>query len=214
VTAYVLGYGGFLLLGGWLADLFNRKNLLIGSLVVFVVASIVGDLATSGDVLIGARLAKSIAAAFSAPAALALLLASFDDDDGGERNKALGTFIALSAVGFTAGLILGVCWRPDPGDWSCSYPPGLAVAPVALAGPVIPRQEVRAGDERTSIDVMGALTVTTWLLALVYEVNRAAESGWGDPHARSAGDRRGPPRRVRADPAGAPITPPAAGHPA
>src|SRR5215813_3861156 len=114
VTAYVLGYGGFLLVGGRLADLFNRKRLLIGAMLVFVVASFVGGIATSGEVLIAARLAKGIAAAFTAPASLAILLHTYSGET--ERNKALGTYLSIAAIGFTSGLVLGgvlanITWR-------------------------------------------------------------------------------------------------------
>lgn len=178
VTAYVLGYGGFLLLGGRLADLFNRKTLLLGSLGVFVVASVVGGLATSGDVLIAARLAKGIAAAFSAPAALAILLNTYDEE--GERNRALGTFIAVSAVGFTSGLVLGGVLAAVSWQLVLFVPAALALVLMALAVPVIPRQQGHLGDDRQPVDLFGALAVTAGLLALVYGVTRAAESGWGD----------------------------------
>src|SRR5438309_6366466 len=79
VSAYVLGYGGFLLLGGRMADLFSRRRLLLGSLVVFGLASLVGGLSDSGTLLIAARLVKGISAAFTAPAALAILLATYRD---------------------------------------------------------------------------------------------------------------------------------------
>ena len=105
VTAYVLGYGGFLLVGGRLADIFNRKRLLLIPLSIFIIASIVGGLATSGDVLIAARFVKGLTAAFTAPAALALLLHTFHD--GSERQRALGVYLAVSSVGFTSGFLFG-----------------------------------------------------------------------------------------------------------
>lgn len=178
VTAYVLGYGGFLLLGGRLADLFDRKRLLIGSLVLFVMASVVGGLAPSGEVLIAARLVKGIAAAFSAPAALAILLASYQDES--ERNRALGTFIAVSAVGFTSGLILGGVLAAVSWQLVLFVPAALALLLLGLAGPVVPGQERRPLEDRQSVDLFGAITVTGGLLALVYGVSRAAESGWDD----------------------------------
>lgn len=176
VTAYVLGYGGFLLLGGRLADLFDRKRLLIGSLVVFVAASAVGGLATSEEVLIAARFVKGVSAAFSAPAALSILLSSYDEE--GARNRALGTYIAISAVGFTSGLILGGVLAAGSWRLVLFVPAALAVILLVVAGPVIPRQE-RTTISRQPVDVLGALTVTTGLLALVWGVSRAAETGWG-----------------------------------
>ena len=178
VTAYVLGYGGFLLLGGRLADLFDRKALLTGSLVLFVIASVVGGLATDGDVLIAARLAKGVSAAFSAPAALAILLRTYSEE--GERNKALGTYIAISAVGFTAGLILGGVLAASSWRLVLFVPAGLALLLLAVALPVLPRQDEHGANVRQPVDLFGALTVTTGLLALVFGVTRASGSGWGD----------------------------------
>lgn len=178
VTAYVLGYGGFLLLGGRLADLFDRKRLLIGSLGLFVVASVVGGLSTDGDVLIAVRFAKGIAAAFSAPAALAILLHTYDDEN--ERNKALGSFIAISAVGFTAGLVLGGALAEASWRLVLFVPAALAAILFLAAGRVIPAAVKLTRTVRPQVDLLGALTVTSGLLALVYGVSRASTDGWGD----------------------------------
>lgn len=178
VTAYVLGYGGFLLLGGRLADLFNRKRLLIWSLGLFAVASIAGGLSDDGDVLIAARLVKGIAAAFSAPAALAILLHTYDDEN--ERNKALGTFIAISAIGFTAGLVLGGALAEASWRLVLFVPAALAAVLFFAAGRVIPTALEAARTERPQVDLLGALAVTSGLLALVYGVSRASTDGWTD----------------------------------
>lgn len=179
VTAYVLGYGGLLLLGGRLADLFDRRRLLLGALLVFVAASVVGGLATSGEVLIGARLVKGISAAFTAPAALAILLHTYED--AGERARALGAYISISAVGFTSGLVLGGVLAAASWRLVLFFPAALAVVLLAVAPRVIPRPERLAdGQQRPPVDVMGALVVTAALLTLVYGVSRTAESGWGD----------------------------------
>jgi MFS family permease len=179
VTAYVLGYGGFLLVGGRLADLFNRKRLLIGAMLVFVVASFVGGIATSGELLIAARLAKGIAAAFTAPASLAILLHTYNDET--ERNKALGSYLSIAAIGFTSGLVLGgvlanVTWR-----LVMFVPAALGLIVTILAIPVIPAIDHRVGGERGRVDLLGAMTVTAGLLALVYGVSRAPTKGWSDP---------------------------------
>ncbi|MBV9450816.1 MAG: MFS transporter [Streptosporangiaceae bacterium] len=178
VTAYVLGYGGLLLLGGRLADLFNRKRLLIIALVIFTIASVVGGVATTGDMLIGARLAKGITAAFTAPASLAVLLHTYDDED--ERNKALGTYGSIAAIGFVFGLVLGgllssVTWR-----LVLFVPAALALLVSIMGAYVIPGADHRTGAGRQPVDVVGAVTVTVALLALVFGVSRASTSGWGD----------------------------------
>ncbi|MET9610544.1 MFS transporter [Streptomyces sp. NPDC006512] len=176
VSAYALGFGGFLLLGGRLADLYNRKKLLIGWLVVFVVASILGGIADDGVVLVVARLLKGISAGITAPAAMAILLDAFRDEQ--SRNKALGTFLAVASAGYSLGLILGglmagVSWR------LVLFAPAVAGVLVALlAASVVPSQQ-DAG-KRGSIDILGAVTVTAGAVALVYGLSRAASDGWGD----------------------------------
>ncbi len=178
VTAYVLGYGGFLLVGGRLADIFNRKRLLLIPLTIFIVASIVGGLATSGDVLIAARFVKGLTAAFTAPAALALLLHTFHD--GSERQRALGVYLAVSSVGFTSGFLFGGLLAAANWRLVLLVPAGLALILLFVAGRVVPAQEPRGGDQREPVDVLGALAVTSGLLALVYGVSRASANGWGD----------------------------------
>ncbi len=178
VSAYVLGYGGFLLLGGRLADLFNRKRLLIWWLVAFVVASLVGGLADNGMVLIGARLAKGIAAAFTAPAALAILLHSYQDE--GERHRALGTYLAIAAIGFTLGLVLGGLLADFTWRLTMFFPAVLGLVLAVGAAVIVPRSDGSA-TERGRVDVLGAVTVTAGVLALVYAVTHASTSGWTDP---------------------------------
>jgi MFS family permease len=176
VSAYALGFGGFLLLGGRLADLFNRKRLLIGWLLVFVVASCVGGFADNGLVLVIARLLKGVSAGITAPAAMAILLDSFRDEK--SRNRALGTFLAVASAGYSLGLLLGglmagVSWR------LILFLPAVAGLLVALlAASVVPGQQQDA--RRGSIDVLGAVTVTAGAISLVYGLSRAATHGWGD----------------------------------
>jgi MFS family permease len=184
VSAYVLGYGGFLLLGGRLADLFNRKRLLIGFLIAFVVASIIGGFAQDGTVLIAARLAKGIAAAFTAPASLAILLHSFQDEQ--ERNRALGTYLAIAAIGFTLGLVLGglladVTWR-----LTMFFPAAVGIVLIIGAAVIVPSGNDGSTSDRQSIDIVGAISITAGLLALVYAVTQASTAGWTSPIAVGA----------------------------
>jgi MFS family permease len=179
VSAYVLGYGGFLLLGGRLADLFDRKRLLIGSMLVFVVASVVGGLTDAGGVLIAARLAKGIAAAFSAPTALAILLDTYQEEK--ERHRALGAYLSIAAVGFTAGLVFGgllaeVSWR-----LTMFLPAALGLAVAVAAVAVVPGSDPSQTRQRRPVDLAGAVTVTGGALALVFGVSRASTAGWTDP---------------------------------
>lgn len=177
VSAYVIGYGGFLLLGGRLADLFSKRGLLLSGLLVFAVASAIGSVAGSGGVLIAARLAKGIAAAFTAPAALAILLATYREP--AARNRALGFFISAGAGGFSAGLVLGgaltdVSWR-----LTLVVPTVLALAIAAAGWPLVPREASRPGP-RPRVDALGATTVTAAMLLLVFGVSHASSASWTD----------------------------------
>src|SRR6478735_11192211 len=114
VSAYVLGYGGLLLLGGRCADLFCRRRVLVWGLVALIAASAFGAVVSDGTLLIVARFAKGASAAFTAPAALSLLTTRFGE--GPRRNKALGMYTAAAAFGFTFGLVSGgvlteLSWR-------------------------------------------------------------------------------------------------------
>src|SRR4051812_19399258 len=114
ISAYVLGYGGFLLLGGRCADVLGRRRVLVWGLVALIAASAVGTVASDGTLLIAARFAKGASAAFTAPAALSILTTSFAE--GQHRNRALGVYTAAAAGGFTFGLVSGglltqLSWR-------------------------------------------------------------------------------------------------------
>lgn len=178
VTAYVLGYGGFLLLGGRLADLFDRRRLLLGALGLFIAASVVGGLSTSGEVLIGARFVKGLSAAFTAPASFAILLSLYRDEN--ERNKALGTFISISSFGFISGLIGGGALASGSWRLVLFVPAALALLLLVCGGRLIPRSEKRSRGQRSDVDVAGAVTVTAGLVALVFGVSRSASHGWTD----------------------------------
>ncbi|MGW7594966.1 MFS transporter, partial [Streptomyces rubiginosohelvolus] len=176
VSAYALGFGGFLLLGGRLADLFNRKKLLIGWLLVFVVASCLGGLADNGLVLVVARLLKGVSAGITAPAAMAILLDAFRDEQA--RNRALGTFLAVASAGYSLGLLLGGLMAGV--DWRLILflPAAVGLLVALLAWSVVPgRQE---SGRRGKLDIFGSVTVTAGAVALVYGLSRAASHGWGD----------------------------------
>ncbi|MEV7727381.1 MFS transporter [Streptomyces sp. NPDC087917] len=176
VSAYALGFGGFLLLGGRLADLYDRKKLLIGFLALFVVASVLGGIADNGVLLVVARLLKGISAGITAPAAMAILLDAFRDEQ--SRNRALGTFLAVASAGYSLGLILGglmagISWR------LVLFAPAVAGVLVALlAASVVPAQQEKG--KSGSLDILGAVTVTAGAIALVYGLSRAASDGWAD----------------------------------
>ena len=178
-NAYVLLFGGFLMLGGRLADILGRRQLFIGSLVFFALASLAGGLATSPGFLIAVRCAQGLASALAAPAALALLLTVFPDNTPGEqaeRGKALGVYGAVSGAGGAAGMILGGLLTNWFG-WTAVFYVNVPIALIAayLAISVLPRTD-RAGEG--GFDLAGALTVTGGLALLVYVLVETDRYGW------------------------------------
>src|SRR5262245_58483466 len=126
VSAYVLGYGGFLLLGGRAADLLGRRRVFLIALGVFVVASALGGLANDSALLIATRFIKGLSAAFTAPAGLSIITTTFAE--GPARNKALSVYTATGATGFSLGLVFGGLLTEV--NWRLAF---LLPAPVALA---------------------------------------------------------------------------------
>jgi EmrB/QacA subfamily drug resistance transporter len=176
VNSYTLTFGGFLLLGGRMADLFGRRRMFMLGLVVFSVASFAGGIAQSEGWLIAARAVQGLGAAIVSPAALSIITTTFAD--GPERNRALGIWGAVAGAGGAAGVLLGgiltsgLSWR-----WVLfvNVPIGLAAAVMA------PRilVESRADSDSRSFDLPGAVTVTAGLALLVYAVVDAVNTGWG-----------------------------------
>jgi EmrB/QacA subfamily drug resistance transporter len=175
VSAYVLGYGGFLLLGGRAADLLGRRRVFLISLGVFVVASVFGGFATSGTLLIVARFIKGVSAAFTAPAGLSIITTTFAE--GPARNKALAVYTATGATGFSLGLVFGgllteIGWR-----WVFFLPAPVALVAL-LAGLRLVPQSSRPRFSR-AFDVTGAVTMTASMLLLVFTLVEAPSAGWG-----------------------------------
>jgi EmrB/QacA subfamily drug resistance transporter len=174
-TAFALCAAGFTLFFGRVADLFGRRRLFLGGLVVLGAASVLGGLAQNPEMLIVARIFQGLATAAVTPAALSLMTVSFPE--GPLRQKALGLNGALMSSGFTAGAILGgvltdlLSWR-----WAFFINVPVAIAVLLIAPTVI--KESRP-DERPKLDVPGAITVTLGLLAIVFGLTQASEEGWG-----------------------------------
>jgi EmrB/QacA subfamily drug resistance transporter len=176
VSAYVLGYGGFLLLGGRAADLLGRRRVFLVSLGVFVVASAFGGFVSSGSLLIAARFAKGVSAAFTAPAGLSIITTTFAE--GPARNKALAVYTATGATGFSLGLVFGgllteIGWR-----WVFFLPAPLALAALVAGLRLVPRSS-RPRFARGGFDLAGAVTMTASMLLLVYTLVDAPNAGWG-----------------------------------
>jgi EmrB/QacA subfamily drug resistance transporter len=176
VNAYTLFFGGFLLLGGRMADLLGRRRVFMGGLALFALASLAGGLAQNEMQLIVARAVQGLGAAILSPAALSLVTTMFAE--GAERNKALGIWGAVAGSGGAAGVLLGGVLT-DALSWEwvlfVNVPIGLAaaaIAPALLA-------DTRDTSRRRVFDVAGAVTVTAGLSLLVYGLVDAASAGWG-----------------------------------
>jgi EmrB/QacA subfamily drug resistance transporter len=178
VSAYVLGYGGFLLLGGRVADLLGRRRVFLIGLGVFVVASALGGLVDDGTLLIATRFIKGVSAAFTAPAGLSIITTSFAE--GPLRNRAIAIYTATGATGFSLGLVVGgllteIGWR-----WVFFLPVPVALATLVAGLWLVPR-DARSVHLSRSFDVAGAVTLTAAMLLLVFTVVEAPDVGWSSP---------------------------------
>ncbi len=164
VTGYTLTFGGFLLLGGKLADRFGRRTIFMTGATLFAVASLLGGFAESQGLLIGARLLQGLGGALMSPAALSLLTVVFPE--GPERNRALGIFSAITAGGAALGLILGGLLT-DYLSWRWVFFVNVPIAALAIVGAL--RFVPESKDETaTGFDLPGAVLVTGGLTSLVY----------------------------------------------
>lgn len=176
LNAYVLTFGGLLLLGARAGDLLGRRRTFITGIALFSVSSLVGGLATSGWLLLAARAAQGVGGALAAPAALALLTVVFPE--GPQRVKAIGLFTTVSAAGAATGLVAGglltewASWR-----WVMfvNVPIGLAVIATGLW--VLTETDRRRG----RFDLAGAITSTTGMTGIVLGLVEAGTSGWSSP---------------------------------
>src|SRR3954453_1919803 len=176
VNAYVLTFGGFLLLGGRLADLLGRRRVFMGGLLLVAVASLAAGFAATEGQLIAARAAQGLGAALISPAALSIVTTTFKD--GAERNKALGAWGAVAGAGGAAGVLLGGILTDGLGwEWVLwvNVPVALVVAALAPRWIADSREE----SAKRTFDVAGAVTVTAGLSVLVYTLVDATDAGWG-----------------------------------
>ena len=174
VNAYVLVFGGFLLLGGRLADLLGRRLIFIVGLVVFELASLAGGLATSPGMLIAARAVQGLGGALLSPAALSMLTVLFAE--GAARNKALGVWGAVAGSGGAAGVLLGGLLTEYAGwEWVLFVNTPITIGAALLATRLLPESRT---DGPRRFDVAGAVTVTAGLSLLVYTLVDANGAGW------------------------------------
>jgi EmrB/QacA subfamily drug resistance transporter len=176
VNAYVLTFGGFLLLGGRLADLLGRRRVFISGLLLVAAASLAAGFATNEGQLIAARAAQGLGAAIISPAALSIVTNTFRD--GAERNKALGAWGAVAGAGGAAGLQFGGILTDGPGwEWVLWINVPVALIVAALAPRLI--LESRSESATRHFDTAGAVSVTAGLSVLVYALVDANDAGWG-----------------------------------
>jgi EmrB/QacA subfamily drug resistance transporter len=183
MSAYLLCFGGLLLLGGRTADLRGRRRVFMVGVGLFVSSSLLCGLAWSPAVLVGARAVQGVSAAIMAPTALSLLMTVFPE--GPERNKALGIWGGIGGIGGTAGLLIGGPVTEALGwEWIffINIPVGLAI--LAFTPRLLP-ESVDPGCPRC-FDIAGAATVTGALVLLIYGISGAPEAGWTAPQTLAA----------------------------
>ncbi len=176
VNAYTLTFGGFLLLGGRMADLLGRRRVFMGGLVLFALASLAGGLAQTDTWLIAARAVQGLGAAILSPAALSIVTNTFTE--GAERNKALGVWGAVAGSGGAAGVLLGGMLTQWAGwEWVLWVNVPIGIAAAALSPRII--AESRSESATRRFDVLGAVSITAGLSLLVYALVDANQAGWG-----------------------------------
>jgi len=175
-NGYLLTYGGFMLLGGRLADLFGRRRVLASGIVLIGISSLVGGFAQSAGVLVGARLAQGLGASLTLPAALSILTIKFRE--GKDRNTALGAWGGTGGLASAAGVVLGGVLTEGPGwRWVMFVNP---IACALLLPAVFRLIEGERGRRRLAgFDGVGAALVSGGMLLLVYGLVQAPSAGWG-----------------------------------
>jgi EmrB/QacA subfamily drug resistance transporter len=177
-SGYLLTYGGFLLLGGRLADLLGRRRVLVAGLVVFGACSLGAGLAQSEGTLIAARVLQGVGAAMMAPAALSILTTTFRE--GRDRNTALGVWGAISGVAAATGVFLGGVLSEGPG-WRWVFYVNVPICLLALGAAFRLLSGERKRAPLADFDTQGALLGTGGMLLLVYALIKAPDIGWGTP---------------------------------
>jgi EmrB/QacA subfamily drug resistance transporter len=176
VNAYVIAFGGFLLLGGRAADLLGRRRVFMAGLIVVAVASLLAGFAVNQGELIAARAAQGLGAAIISPAALSIITTLFSD--GAERNKALGVWGAVAGSGAAIGVLLGGVLTDGLGwEWVLWVNVPVALIALALTPGLVP--ESRSESATRHFDTAGAVSVTAGLSVLAYALLDASSAGWG-----------------------------------
>src|ERR671936_1445964 len=176
VNAYVIAFGGFLLLGGRAADLLGRRRVFMAGLLVVAVASLAAGFAVNQGQLIAARAAQGLGAAIISPSALSIVTTLFRD--GAERNKALGAWGAVAGSAGAAGVLLGGVLTDGLGwEWVLRVNVPVSLVALAFTPGLIP--ESRSESATRHYDIAGAVSITAGLSLLAYALLDATNSGWG-----------------------------------
>jgi EmrB/QacA subfamily drug resistance transporter len=176
VNAYVIAFGGFLLLGGRAADLLGRRRVFMAGLVLVAVASLAAGFAANQGQLIAARAAQGLGAAIISPSALSIVTTLFED--GAERNKALGAWGAVAGSAGAAGVLLGGILTDGLGwEWVLWVNVPVSLIALALTPGLIP--ESRSESATRHFDTAGAVAITAGLSLLAYALLDASSAGWG-----------------------------------
>ncbi len=174
VNGYTLAFGGFLLLGGRLGDIFGRKSIFIAGVVLFTVASLLNGLAQSEAQLVAFRALQGLGGALLSPAALSIITTEFDGPD---RAKAMSVWGAIAGLGAALGLLLGgalVKWT----SWEWIFFVNVPVGILVILAAYTQIRETRA-EQRPALDLVGAVTATGGLVALVFAITQTEQKGWG-----------------------------------
>src|SRR5919198_203319 len=186
LSAYLLTYGGFMLLGGRAADLLGRRRVLVAGIIVFALSSLTGGVAQDPAMLVTARLVQGIGAAMMVPAALSILTTTFSD--GTDRHKALGAWGGIAGLASAVGVFLGGVLTEEA-SWRWIFWVNLPVSALLLAATF----RIVSGDRDTrrtrNFDSLGAVLVTGGMLLLVYALVKAPDQGWGS--GRTIGELAG-----------------------
>ncbi|MFC5452598.1 MFS transporter [Paenibacillus aestuarii] len=175
-NAYILAFGGFLLLGARAGDIFGRRRTFSAGIALFSLASVMAGLAPSASLLLAARALQGLAAAMATPSALALLAVTFSEAK--ERVKAIAVYSAVSGAGGSVGLIVGglltdvISWRAG---MFLNVPIGIALLLM------VPRYMRETDMKKGRLDILGALTSVIGMTALAFGFVQAASVGWGSP---------------------------------
>jgi EmrB/QacA subfamily drug resistance transporter len=182
INSYTLMFGGFLLLGGRAADFFGRRRLFLAGVAVFSIASLINGLAQSSEMLIIGRGLQGLGGAMVSPAALSIITTTFAE--GPDRTKALGVWSAIAAGGAAIGLLMGgVLTDALSWEWCFIVNVPVGIAAIVATFRIVP--ESLAEHKPDTVDIAGAVSVTSGLVILVYAIVKAQQ--WGFGSARTLG---------------------------